>query len=211
MRQGGDPRLPLELALVKVTQPEHDLSREALLQRIERLEARPSRGGATASSPPPPPLAPAAPQPALPPVDDASEADAGPVTPAPPEASSLDLEQLRQAWDTAVVGEVEKHSIPAASVLREARPAALEAGRLVIEFPPSASFHRNLAEEPKNAELLAEVLEEITGARLALDFAIGQPPASEEDGEEPAEEAGEEQFVSLFKDTFDARELRPEE
>ena len=40
MRQGGDPRLPLELALVKVTQPEHDPSREALLQRIERLEVR---------------------------------------------------------------------------------------------------------------------------------------------------------------------------
>jgi DNA polymerase-3 subunit gamma/tau len=209
MRQGGDPRLPLELALVKVTQPEHDLSREALLQRIERLEARSSRsaGPAPSPSPPPAPVAVvAAPPPA--PVAEASE-DAGPAaTPATtPEASSLDLDQLRQAWDTAVVGEVEKHSIPAASVLREARPAALEAGRLVIEFPPSASFHRNLAEEPKNAELLAEVLHEITGARLALTFAIGQPPASEDDGEEPAEDAGEEQFVSLFKDTFDAREL----
>jgi DNA polymerase-3 subunit gamma/tau len=205
MRQGGDPRLPLELALVKVTQPEHDLSREALLQRIERLEARTGRS----TAPPPPPASPppAAPQAPPAPVDEAPEEDAGPVAKAATAAPSLDLEQLRQAWDTAVVGEVEKHSIPAASVLREARPAALEAGRLVIEFPPSASFHRNLAEEPKNAALLVEVLQEITGARLALDFAIGHPPASDDDGEEPAEEAGEEQFVSLFKDTFDAREL----
>src|SRR6185437_7221068 len=39
MRQGGDPRLPLELALVKVTRPSSDLSREALAHRIELLEA----------------------------------------------------------------------------------------------------------------------------------------------------------------------------
>src|SRR5581483_12436039 len=38
MRQGGDPRLPLELALVKVTRPAADLSRESLAFRIERLE-----------------------------------------------------------------------------------------------------------------------------------------------------------------------------
>jgi len=38
MRQGGDPRLPLELALVKVTRPGSDLSREGLAFRIQRLE-----------------------------------------------------------------------------------------------------------------------------------------------------------------------------
>src|ERR671930_1475972 len=38
MRQGGDPRLPLELALVKVTRPGADLSRESLAYRIEQLE-----------------------------------------------------------------------------------------------------------------------------------------------------------------------------
>src|SRR5205823_14247270 len=38
MRQGGDPRLPLELALVKVTRPASDLSREGLAFRLDRLE-----------------------------------------------------------------------------------------------------------------------------------------------------------------------------
>src|SRR3954468_10641818 len=38
MRQGGDPRLPLELALVKGTRPAADLSRESLAFRLERLE-----------------------------------------------------------------------------------------------------------------------------------------------------------------------------
>src|SRR5581483_6044272 len=38
MRQGGDPRLPLELALVKVTRPGSDLSGESLAFRLQRLE-----------------------------------------------------------------------------------------------------------------------------------------------------------------------------
>ena len=41
MRQGGDPRLPLELALVKVTRPGADLSQESLAYRLELLQARP--------------------------------------------------------------------------------------------------------------------------------------------------------------------------
>ena len=40
MRQGGDPRLPLELALVKVTRPGSDLSRESTAYRLEQLEQR---------------------------------------------------------------------------------------------------------------------------------------------------------------------------
>ena len=45
-RQGGDPRLPLELALVKVSRPGGDLSRESISYRLERLEARaPGPGG----------------------------------------------------------------------------------------------------------------------------------------------------------------------
>src|SRR5207247_9993690 len=48
MRQGGDPRLPLELALVKVTHPASDLSRESLAYRLEQLELRHSAPGGLA-------------------------------------------------------------------------------------------------------------------------------------------------------------------
>src|SRR5262249_57037927 len=56
MRQGGDPRLPLELALVKVTRPAADLSRESVAYRLEQLQAR--RPAPAVS--PGPPVAPAA-------------------------------------------------------------------------------------------------------------------------------------------------------
>ena len=52
-RQGGDPRLPLELALVKVTRPHADLSRESLAHRVEVLETRLHPGVALPQSPAP--------------------------------------------------------------------------------------------------------------------------------------------------------------
>src|SRR5881398_2351932 len=58
MRQGADPRLPLELALVKVTRPAADLSRESIGYRLEQLE---SRGPTTAAPTPAVVAAPKAP------------------------------------------------------------------------------------------------------------------------------------------------------
>ena len=46
MREGDDPRLTLEVALLKVATPSLDSSREALLRRIESLESRLAGGAA---------------------------------------------------------------------------------------------------------------------------------------------------------------------
>jgi DNA polymerase-3 subunit gamma/tau len=46
MREGDDPRLTLEVALLKVATPSLDASREALLRRIESIEARFAGGAA---------------------------------------------------------------------------------------------------------------------------------------------------------------------
>jgi DNA polymerase III subunit gamma/tau len=186
MRQGADPRLPLELALVKVTRPAADLSREATAYRLEQLESRHSAESGMASAP-------------RPEVDPVTE----PVSAAEPPA--VDLEQLQEAWQRAVLPAVEEKSIPTASVLREAHPAGLAGDTLTLEFPRNASFHRQLAEEPKNATLLADALYEVTGRRLALAFELG---ANGGDGEPPDEELpGEDDLVSLIKETFDAREV----
>jgi DNA polymerase III subunit gamma/tau len=190
VREGGDPRLPLELALVKVTRPGADLSRQSLSFRIEQLEGR-VRGE--------PHHAPAAEPRAK------AEPAAPAATPAEP-LPDLDIEQVQQVWGQAVLPAIGERSIPTASVLGEAKPIELSGNRLVIEFPPAASFHRNLAEEPKNATLLAEVLYEVTGHKLALAFAVGEgdPEAGEAEAEGPA---NEEDIISLMKTTFDAREV----
>jgi DNA polymerase-3 subunit gamma/tau len=187
MRQGGDPRLPLELALVKVTRPGADLERESVAFRLEQLEQRLGQTSASipaAEDKPPPPPSP----------------------PPPPDRAPLELEQLQDAWQRAVLPAVEQRSIPTASMLREAHPKQLAGDTLTLEFPAAASFHRQLAEEQKNAALLADALYEVTGRRLALEFAVGENGG--ETGAEPEEEpAGEEKIFELMKETFDAQEV----
>jgi DNA polymerase III subunit gamma/tau len=195
MRQGGDPRLPLELALVKVTRPAADLSRESTAHRLELLERNAQSGHVQATVPEPRPEAPA---PA-----------AEPAPEPPPAGASLELEQLQEAWQRTILPAVEEKSIPTASVLREAHPKDLAGDTLTVEFPRTASFHRELAEEPKNATLLAEALYEITGRHLALEFEVGE---NGEPDEEPApdEPVSEEEIIELMKGTFDAREVSDE-
>ena len=186
MRQGGDPRLPLELALVKVTRPAADMSREALAFRLDQLE----RGRAAHA-----PAAPAA----------ATHEEVSPVRDESQEPPSVEVEQLQDAWQRSVLAAVSEKSIPTASMLAEARPVSLADDTLTIEFPQNASFHRKLAEEPKNATLLRDALYELTGRRLALEFVLGEgAPAEEQADESPA---GEEEIYQLVKETFDAEEI----
>jgi len=187
MRQGGDPRLPLELALIKVTRPAADLERESIAYRLEQLESR------THGTPPPIPSNT---------VLQGQEVEASAPAGEPP---SVELSQLQEAWQRTILPAVEQKSIPTASMLREAHPSQLDEDRLTVEFPAAASFHRQLAEEPKNATLLADALYEVTGRKLALDFAVGENGGDHpEEAEEPA---GEDEIVQLMKDTFDAREV----
>jgi DNA polymerase III subunit gamma/tau len=200
LRQGGDPRLPLELALVKVTRPAADLSRESTAHRLELLER-----GVHSSQAPVPDTG----------TDTGTDGgtEAGTVSgtdPGVPEpAGSLELEQLQEAWQRTILPAVEEKSIPTASVLREAHPKGLAGDTLTVEFPQEASFHRELAEEPKNATLLADALYEVTGRRLALAFEVGENGEAD-DEPAPDEPASEEEIIELMKGTFDAREVSDE-
>ena len=200
MRQGGDPRLPLELALVKITRPQADLSRDSLAFRLEVLEARPHGAPAPAEPRVVPPVAvPAA----------APEAAPEPTTPAPPEAPSslppLELDQLRDAWQRDVVDAVKARSIPISTLVAEARPVEIRGDTVTIEFAPAAGFHRAQIEDPKNLALLREALYEVTGRRLVVETIVGAPPEPTEP--EDVRELSEEDVISLLKDTFDAEEV----
>jgi DNA polymerase III subunit gamma/tau len=207
MRQGGDPRLPLELALVKVTRTASDLSRESIAFRLERLEQ-----GQPVQAPPDPPsnsllqaeVAEPEPEP-----EPAVAVEAEPVpepvpVPVPVGGPSLELSQLQEAWARQVLAAVEERGgMPTASLLREAHPAELSGDTLTLEFPPSAQFHLDLARDPKNAGLLADALYDVTGRRLEIVFELGEAreaPAAED------EPAGEEEFVTRFQQEFDTRE-----
>ncbi len=186
MRQGGDPRLPLELALVKVTRPAADLSRESVAFRLEQLEN--SRTVSAGHVPIP-------------------GKETGPeetVRTPVAEAPSVELEQLQEAWRRTILPAVESRSIPIGKTLAEAHPTALAGDTLTLEFPQTASFHLKLAEDPKNTAMLRDALYEVTGRKLAVDFALGETGHAHDEDDGPA---GEDDVVELMKSTFDAREL----
>jgi hypothetical protein len=91
-------------------------------------------------------------------------------------------------------------------VLREAHPSRLADDTLTVEFPRSAEFHRQLAEDPKNATMLADALYEVTGRRLGLAFAVGDNGETEVAAPRTEEPAGEERILELLSEKLDARE-----
>src|SRR3954471_14284123 len=201
LRQGGDPRLPLELALVKVTRPAADLERESIAFRLEQLEQR--LHGTPAAAPPPrerpavaapAPAAPPEPAPVTPPPapEDASPVATPAAPPAPPAARPLALEQLQEAWQRSILPAIP--STPTQSLFVKARPIALEDDRLVVEFAPGADFHRKLAEDEKNLSQLRDALLQVTGRRLALEFVLGTTAPEEGTVSEEPELEGEEEL-----------------
>jgi DNA polymerase III subunit gamma/tau len=197
IRQGADPRLPLELALVKVTRPQSDLSRESLAHRVELLETRPHSQGAQAREPEAAPLQPVA--------------SSSPPEPEPPSetAPAIELAQVSEAWDRSILDAVRERSIPVASLLTEARPTDLAEDTLTVEFPAGTDFHRRQIAEPQNIGLLRDALYEVTGRKLAVVLESGDAEEVEDDA--AAEPVGEDRFIEALKDTFDAEEVEADD
>ena len=193
IRQGADPRLPLEIALVKVTRPASDLSRESLAHRVELLESRAPNAA----------MHPAPAAPSEPPREPVLVAPAP--NDAPPGAPQVELEQVTEAWDRSIIDAVRERSIPVASLLTEATPTGLADDTLTLEFPAGADFHRRQVAEPQNIGLLRDALYEVTGRKLTVVLESGDPEdvvAVRDD-----DPLSEEDVFSLLKETFNAEEV----
>ena len=197
-RQGADPRLPLELALVKVTRPQADLARESLVHRVEVLESRVHAGAPVAESWGPSPV----PAPAAGPAPHVPDSLVGQA--ADDETTDLTLEQVHDAWARSVIPAVKERSIPVATLLTEATPSDLDGNTLTLTFRQGAAFHRKTADEPSNAKLLRDALYDVTGRRLAVvttvadesdEVAVDEPPF------------GEQEVISLLVNDLNATEV----
>lgn len=211
MRQGVEPRLELELAFVRMTQPQADISTKSMLYRLEQIEQRMNespRQTRPDSEDPAPPEAQAHPAPAA--GEDhqaqtgASQTEASAV---PTGAIELSLDRLARAW-SIVLSQVKKRKIPLYSVLQEGRPLELEGRLLTIGFPTGASFHKSQAEKPENLAILAEVLKEMTGAALKISFtANAAAPAVTASDEAAPDVPSTSDVIAMIKDEFSAEEI----
>jgi DNA polymerase-3 subunit gamma/tau len=188
IRDGADPRLPLEVALLKAARPQSERSTEALLARIERLE-----GGAPRPAPASPPPAPE-PQTAPP-----------PPPPEPPAANGTAvgkgaLDEIKDGWNE-VIGRLQG---PVRAVLTGSEPLALEDGRLTVAVNPIL-----LASATRSADEVASAIAETCAVRVLPAFVAGErkavEPAPEAETEpEPLEERD---VIARLKDTLDATEV----
>jgi DNA polymerase-3 subunit gamma/tau len=208
VKDGSEPRIQLEMALLKATQPQADLSLQALMFRIEQLEARLGGGGAT---PAPeqaaaPAAAPSAPAPAR------SSAGGGPVAAvaADPEADAepvpvgaVELEQLQAIWPAVAEAITEENAMLGAA-LGAARPVALEGERLTVAFPPDAAFVKKKAEA--NRDVVQRVLRGLTGHSLGIAYELREDAA-------PAgpQLLGEAELIERLRAEFAAEEVFEEE
>jgi DNA polymerase-3 subunit gamma/tau len=221
IRDGLDPRLQLELALVKVTRPQLDHSAAALEERLRRLEAgmaaptgaaaKPAR----AARPEEPQAAPAPAAAAEAPGDDAEPgetatedaATAAPAAAEPP-AAELTLERVKRAWEL-ILQRVQASSVSLYAMLRDARPSGLEDGRLTVTMPSDFALTR--ARDAGNAELLAGAIEAALGQPLQPEFvpATGVPagPAVAEQAAAPPQSMDFTDLIKQAKGAFDAEEM----
>src|SRR5215204_373348 len=230
MREGDDPRLTLEVALLKVATPSLDSSREALLRRIESLEARLSGGAPGAASSAgsagddSDARARAEVQPAIgepEPAEAASSAtpsapEAQPTDAPAPEASvataTVEVERVVELWPAVVDHLRDSGSAMLSTLFDEAKPLGIDEERSVLRvgFPPSAKFNKKKAESPANVERMGEALNSIAGVRLRPVYELIDRP-TEDAAPEVSAEISEDELVDLVKDSFDASEVVPDD
>jgi DNA polymerase III subunit gamma/tau len=207
VKDGSEPRMQLEMALLKATQPQADLSLQTLIFRIEQLEGRlggEPAGETTAEEPVAATASQAAPQ----------RSGAGPsaavaVEPreeeAPQPTGALELEQVKALWP-AVADAVKEENGMLGAAIGAAQPAGLEGDRLAIAFPADAAFVKKKAEA--NRELVATAVRGLTGHSLALTFEL-----SDEAGSDAQATLDHEQLIERLRAEFGAEEVfeEPEE
>ena len=211
MKDGSEPRLALEVALLKTTQPSADQSLQALMFRIDQLEARLAGGGAAggaedadgapaAADPSPPPRAP------VPRAVTSGGGAAAAVADARAEpvaeavaAPAIDLARVKEMW-SAVAEAVREQNAMVAALVSEAVPSALEGDKLTVSFPEDAAFLKKKAEA--NRDLVLGALRTLTGRGLSVAFELsplgpGSAPRT----------LGEEELLERLKREFGAEEV----
>jgi DNA polymerase-3 subunit gamma/tau len=205
---GAQPRIQLELVLIKAAAPEMDPSTSALLARIERLEGRLAEASPAKALPDQAPTAPVAP-PREP--DPTPEPVAPPAPPPPPMPDGpVNLEAISALWP-AVVDIVRGGNAMLAAALDGARPLAVSESELTLAF--SAPFMKKKAEQEDNRRVAAEAVRNITGTALQLRYELAaEPEVAEEAAAQVGEVLSEDELVRRFVEELDAQEIaEPEE
>jgi DNA polymerase III gamma/tau subunit len=183
IREGDEPRMTMELALLRAARPQLDPTREAFAQRLERLERALGDSGTASDEPEP------------------SEESSESTTPPP----DLNLEKVVALWPAVMDQIREQGSELLSHALSVARPVAVDVEEAVLQvgFPASAGFNKRKAEAGDARIKVAEAVTTIVGERLKPVYVLLEG----EEGEAGAEELSPDELIEQFKSAFDAEEV----
>jgi len=184
MRRAPQPRLLLEMALIRLTEVRHLQSVGGILDQLAALEGRLAGGRLAAPLPPPqlPLFERPVPAPARPSAAAVEALREAPPVPPPPEAAT--------GWASTV--ERLKGRKRLASVLAEARPVGIEDDRLILEVPNGNAYVRETLDDTETHRLLNATASAVFGSRLRVDyrFVAAAPPAHPSATEAPGGSRG---------------------
>jgi DNA polymerase-3 subunit gamma/tau len=199
----SNPRLWLELTVMKLVNMAPSESVHEVMVRLDRLESM-LRTGKAAPSEKQRPADPAASSvvasEAPPPEVEAPEDPVAPsrAEPEPPGAGDLTLDVVRQKWPD-LVDEVRSRKLGLGTFLAEGRPAALKDRRLDLVFNADKTFHAEQVR--RNREFLQGVTGDVFGVSLRIRCEMDQ----DEDGGAAQEDDGaaSDERVQMAIDIFD--------
>jgi DNA polymerase-3 subunit gamma/tau len=191
-RWSTQPRLALEVALIRMARPEMDPSVEGLLTRVERLEAgqtrdtraADARGGdmPPAESPvperatPAPPPAPLPPR--TPPRKPTPRADAAEPRPV---SDLVTIDEVRRQW-ARVLEEVKRAIMICHALLIEGTPMEVDGSTLVVGLRSAYNFHVDNLHRPENRDVVEGALTRVLGRSLRFQCRLIEgavpPPAT---------------------------------
>jgi DNA polymerase III subunit gamma/tau len=228
---GGDPRVQLELALVKAARPDADASIQALQGRIERLEAKLSGTSPPTPTPPtpagtptvrrvepeaappvpePPPPSPS-PEPEARSDEEESTSNGSPVAVAAPPTGADDLDGIVAVWHAVIESLKSEHGELKAGVFEHARPTRLADEELVIAFPPSKQLMKRMADGREYCQALGEAVRAVTGTGVLVRCELGDEEPEESGPSDTPQTMSADEFIERFKAEFDAEEIPVEE
>ncbi len=193
-RWSPQPRLLLEIALIRLCRPDMDPSLEGLLARVQSLEQR--LGGSPPQAPPgepkpatptkapePPRRNPASPRPTG---REDSKAEVAVTSPAsaptesrPVAGPALAVEDVRRQWGR-VLEEVKRTKMFCHALIIEGIPLRVEDATLVVGLRSGYNFHVDNLHRPENRVVVEDAVERVLQHRLRLQCTIydGAPTAA---------------------------------
>lgn len=170
MKWTSQPRLVLELAVIKAGDKVTGVGYEELVERIQRLEDL-LAGGQIASG-----LAGSAvPKDSI--VTKGKTATANtkqrpmPVSDKPISQNkgslNVDLDTVKNCWQE-ILQRIKKVRMSARAFLIEGSPVSVTEGKLILSFPAEYTFHKEKVEQTENKEAIEQVIRDVTGSPLKI-------------------------------------------